>query len=71
MKIPVSERLPDYTDFVWVWRADSDKAELCYFIQRTEFEQWQDPYSVGDYEGLSIEHYKDVTHWAPLEPPTV
>jgi hypothetical protein len=69
MKISVKDKLPEYTDFVWIWRGDNAEAELCYFTQG-EYGGWQSPSSVGDYEGLSVEYYNDVTHWAELEPPS-
>ena len=63
--IPVSEKLPDYTDFVWVKRESSEMLKLG-FHSSGEF---QNPYTVGDSEGLSVEYFHDVTHWAELQVP--
>lgn len=64
--ISVKERLPEYTDFVWVKRESEDEVELGFFGFCSRF---QNPYTVGDQEGLSVEYFNDVTHWCELEPP--
>jgi len=64
--IPVSAKLPDYTDFVWVKREASEVLELAFSNGSWGF---QNPYTVGDSEGLSVEYYSDVTHWAELQAP--
>lgn len=69
----VTEKLPDYTDFVWILREGKTEWELGYFNQHVDASlsdaQWQNPYSVGDSEGLSVDYYNDVIKWRDLEPP--
>lgn len=57
--------LPKYHDYVWVKRASSADVQLAYFSGG----RFQNAESVGDYEGLSVEYYDDVTHWAELKEP--
>lgn len=65
----VSEGLPEYTDFVWIKCEGSDKINLAYFSQFMDQPQFQYAETVGDREGLSVEYYANVTHWAKLESP--
>jgi hypothetical protein len=66
----VKDKLPDEDDFVWVKRLSKDVAELAYY-SKSEYriEEFESPYTVGDYEGLHSEFYTDVTHWAELQAP--
>ena len=62
--------LPDYYDFVWVMRKSEDKPVLAYFYKMYNgLFYFQDPYTVGDSEGLSVEHYNDVYLWSELQEP--
>lgn len=67
-------KYPDYTDFVWVKRLSSpDKWTLAYFVcesGRAISESFQDPYTVGDSEGLSVEYFTDVIGWTELTAPS-
>ena len=73
--ISVDERLPKDDEVVgdWFWVKRQGGIELMYgswqkWKDPHEF-KWQDPYTVGDHEGLHIEYYDDVTHWRSLIPP--
>jgi len=53
-----------------VKRSSNDIAEMAYYRKREcESEEFQDPYTGGDREGLSVEYYTDVTHWAEMQSP--
>ncbi len=68
----VEEKLPQPTHFVWVKRASQKELELAYFTGRdNKSSQFQDPYTVGDREGLYVEYFTDVIYWAELVPPVV
>lgn len=58
---------PSATGFVWVRLADSI-VELAFYDCHAA--KWQYPETVGDYGGLSIEYYDNVTHWQRLDIPT-
>lgn len=54
--------------FVWVRRSDGG-IELAYIIDYSGRREFQDPYTVGDREGLSVEYFRDVTDWAYIVAP--
>ena len=66
--VPVTERLPDYIDFVWIV-SKSCGVELAYHIKAEGGHYWQFAHTAGDSEGLSADYYEDVTHWMDLEYP--
>lgn len=59
------QNLPKTADFYWVKRAGETRMELAYWNGR----EFVIPESVGDYEGLSVETLRDVTHWSDLVAP--
>ena len=63
--------LPDWSDFVWIVRKLATKPELAFLAKWDRVYRFQDPYTVGDSEGLSVEYYTDVLCWAELEEPPI
>jgi hypothetical protein len=69
--IAVKKRLPPYSgDFVWAY-SQSCGVVLAYYTGYPGAVYWQTADTAGDSEGLSVEYYSDVTHWAVLEEPDV
>lgn len=75
--ISVDEKLPEDNEVVgdWFWvKRQNGSIELMYGTWhkwKTPHEfKWQDPYTVGDKEGLYVEYYNDITHWKSLIEPT-
>ena len=73
--ISVEERLPEDGECIgdWFWVKRQGAVELMYGAWQKwkdphEF-SWQDPYTVGDHEGIWTENYDDITHWMLLVPP--
>jgi len=81
--ISVEDRLPEEWGIVWVKTTDEslsmwlhpDSLKVsggCSVALATYCNKeygWQDAYTLGDREGLSVEYYHNVTHWMPLLKP--
>lgn len=65
----VADGLLEYTDFIWIKCEGSDEINLAYYHHTDDQPRFQNAETVGDREGLSVEYYDNVTHWAELEIP--
>lgn len=66
----VSDSEPDYYDFVWIRDVAHGVCLAYHSIESLPRGAVKHNYQVastaGDAEGLSVEYYREVTHWCPL-----
>ena len=74
----LSDKLPKEDTPIWVRHAPNERTglvnfSLAHMVDRGDIGapdyKIQSIESVEDYEGMGIEYYTDITHWAYAEPP--
>ena len=63
--------MPKYSDFVWIIRQSETDPCMAYLNHTSENKRcvFQDPYTVGDAEGLVTEYFTDVLLWRDIDTP--